>query len=38
MARLIEPEDYRPDWAKEYKKWFNSDFNGWPELYLYPKQ
>ena len=32
--RLLEPNDYRPDWAKAWKEWFNSGMQGYPELPL----
>ena len=32
--RLIEPEDYREDWAKAWKKWFDEGMKGYPELCL----
>jgi len=32
--RLLRPEDYRPDWAKEWKRWFDEGMKGLPELYL----
>jgi len=32
--RLIEPSDYRRDWAVEFKKWFDTGMKGLPELRL----
>jgi hypothetical protein len=34
---LIEPEDYREDWAEDFKKWFDSDFKEYPRLQLQRK-
>jgi len=34
---LIRPEDYRPDWALEWKKWLDNDMKGIPKLVLRPK-
>ena len=31
---LLEADDYRPDWAKAWKEWFEGDMKEWPELYL----
>jgi hypothetical protein len=31
---LLEPEDYREDWAEEFKEWFDSGFKEYPELRL----
>ena len=31
---LLRPEDYRLDWAKEWKRWFDRGMTGWPELTL----
>ena len=31
---LIEPNDYRQDWAKEFREWFNNRCIGYPELVL----
>lgn len=33
--KLIEPGDYRPDWAKRWKEWFNEGMIGIVELPLY---
>jgi len=32
--RLVEPDEYREDWAIEFKKWFDNDMTGIPKLYL----
>ena len=32
--RLIEPEDYRKDWAEEFVKWFENNMQGYPNLRL----
>lgn len=32
--RLVEPEDYRPDWAREWRRWFDGGMKGYPELSL----
>lgn len=29
---LIEPEEYRHDWAKVWYEWFRDGMNGFPEL------
>ncbi len=29
---LIEPHNYRQDWAKEFRKWFNNGWKGYPLL------
>ena len=31
---LLEPDDYRQDWAKEFRKWFNNGCIGYPNLIL----
>lgn len=31
---LIDPSDYRQDWAKEWRNWFNNGCEGYPELKL----
>ena len=31
---LLEPDDYRKDWAKAWKEWFDSGMKGLPELYF----
>lgn len=31
---LIEPNNYRQDWAKEFRKWFNNGCKGYPKLKL----
>jgi len=31
---LIEPIDYRDDWAKEWAAWFNNGYKGYPNLIL----
>jgi len=31
---LLRPEDYRPDWAKAWKEWFESGMKGYPDLWL----
>ncbi len=28
---LIEPDQYRDDWAEQFKNWFDNDFKGYPE-------
>jgi len=33
-SRLLEPEDYRPDLAKIWRKWFDTGMKGYPELPL----
>ena len=33
-SSLLEPEDYRKDWAEAWYEWFNNDMKGFPELYL----
>jgi len=33
-VRLVEPEEYRSDWAKAWKEWFDKGMNGYPELFL----
>jgi hypothetical protein len=32
--KLMEPKEYRKDWASDFKKWFDSDFNNdyYPQL------
>ena len=32
--KLLEPSDYRDDWAKAWRRWFDSGMNGFPELLL----
>jgi hypothetical protein len=32
--RMLEPKDYRLDWAIEFRKWFKSDMRGIPTLRL----
>ena len=34
MFCLIEPEDYREDWAKIWSEWFKGDREEYPILYL----
>ena len=34
MMSLIEPNEYREDWAKEWKRWFDEGMKDYPELYL----
>jgi len=29
---LLAAEDYRPDWAKEWRRWFDSGMIGYPYL------
>lgn len=29
---FVEPEEYRPDWAAEWRRWFDSGMAGEPEL------
>ncbi len=31
---LIEPNDYRQDWAREFREWFNNGCVGYPNLTL----
>ncbi len=31
---LLEPYDYRQDWAKEFREWFNNECIGYPNLVL----
>ena len=31
---LLRPEDYRPDWARAWREWFDSDKSGYPCLKL----
>lgn len=31
---IVEPEEYREDWAREWKKWFASGMKGLPNLIL----
>lgn len=31
---LLRPEEYRKDWAREWKRWFDSGMNGLPKLML----
>jgi len=31
---LLHPKDYRPDWAKAWKEWFDKEMKGFPELRL----
>jgi len=31
---LLHPSDYRPDWAKAWKEWFDGGMKGFPALYL----
>lgn len=31
---LMKPEQYRPDWAKVWYKWFKGDMKEYPILYL----
>ncbi len=31
---LIEPNDYRQDWAREWRNWFNNGCVGYPNLIL----
>ena len=31
---LVEPEEYRPDWARAWKEWFDGGMKGLPKLYL----
>lgn len=38
MISLIEPEEYRKDWAIEWKKWFDSNCEGFPKLLLFTKK
>jgi len=32
--RMIEPDDYRHDWAVVWKEWFESGMQDYPELYI----
>lgn len=32
--RMIEPEDYRKDWAAEWRRWFDGGMKGLPQLRL----
>ena len=34
MMCLIDPEDYRPDWARAWKEWFDNGMKGLPDLEL----
>jgi len=36
--RLLDPEEYRPDWAKIWRAWFGGGMQGWPELPLTMKE
>jgi len=29
---LLRPSDYRKDWAKAWRQWFDDGMKGWPEL------
>jgi hypothetical protein len=29
---MVEPDEYREDWAKEWKKWFDAGMKGLPNL------
>lgn len=31
---LVEPEDYRADWARIWREWFDAGMAGYPELPL----
>ena len=31
---LLRPNDFRPDWAEEWARWFREGMKGYPELYL----
>jgi len=31
---LLEPDDYRRDWVRAWKEWFNGGMKGLPELYI----
>lgn len=31
---LVEPEQYRPDWAKVWRRWFDDGMQGYPVLPL----
>jgi len=35
---LIEPEFYREDWAREWKRWLTSGMKGLPNLTFYVKE
>jgi hypothetical protein len=32
--RILEPDDYRPDWAKAWKEWFDGGMAGYPKISL----
>ena len=32
-GRLLDPDEYRKDWAKIWKKWFDGGMKGLPELF-----
>jgi len=36
--RLIEPQNYRQDWAEEWDNWFKNGMKGYPELFLLKKE
>ena len=29
---LLRPQDYRKDWAKAWREWFDRGMKGWPDL------
>lgn len=35
---LVEPDDFRPDWAKAWSEWFKGDMQGQPDLLLVPSE
>jgi len=35
---LLEPEEYRKDWAKVWRQWFDDGMKGCPELTLEIKE
>ncbi len=35
---LLEPEEYREDWAKNWKEWFDNSMVGRPGLPLWQKE
>ena len=37
MFCIINPEEYRADWAKVWQDWFKSEMNTLPELIIFPK-
>jgi len=37
LFSLLQPDEYREDWAREWKNWFDSGMDGYPYLPIEPK-